>query len=153
MRVSFRTLTALDLPVLEQLHRESFPEDPWSARSFGELLALPSTGGLLAHRDVEPLGLLLWRLMADEAEILTLCIRPSARRRHLAEQLLKRGMDAFAKAGAHRLFLEVAEDNAPARALYKGLGFYEVGRRAGYYRRSGSMKTDALLLEVTLTGE
>lgn len=153
MTVVLRSLSALDLPVLEQLHRESFPEDPWSARSFGELLALPNTGGLLAQANMDPLGLLLWRVMADEAEILTLCVRPPARRRHVAQTLLARAMDTFPKAGAHRLFLEVAEDNAAAHALYKGLGFCEVGRRRAYYRRPGGMKTDALLLEVMLTDE
>ena len=35
------------------------------------------------------------------------------------------------------MFLEVAEDNAAARALYDALGFEEVGVRPGYYERPG----------------
>ncbi|WP_208539202.1 ribosomal protein S18-alanine N-acetyltransferase [Algihabitans albus] len=153
MKGSYRALTALDLPVLECLHHESFPEAPWSARSFGELLALPGTGGLLAHAGLEPLGFLLWHRVTDEAEVLALCVRPAARRRAFARTLLRRAMTAFPKTEIRRVFLEVAEDNAAARALYKGLGFREIGRRRGYYRRPEGTKTDALLLEITLTDE
>ena len=37
--------------------------------------------------------------------------------------------------GARTVFLEVDEDNVPARRLYRRAGFREVGRREGYYPR------------------
>ena len=45
---------------------------------------------------------------------------------------------AAKRAEARRLFLEVGADNAPRSALYKGLGFTEVGRRKGYYEHAGA---------------
>jgi ribosomal-protein-alanine N-acetyltransferase len=35
--------------------------------------------------------------------------------------------------GARAVFLEVEESNLPARRLYRGANFREVGRREGYY--------------------
>ncbi|MGP1253974.1 MAG: GNAT family N-acetyltransferase [Kiloniellales bacterium] len=148
-----RPLTAFDLPVLEHLHADSFPEDPWSARSFGELLALPGVSGLLTQAPEEPVGFLLWRRAADEAEVLTLCVQSAARRRGLAASMLRVAMASLKRSGTQRLFLEVAEDNAAARELYRSLRFCEVGRRLGYYRRSGRPKIDALLLEISLKGD
>ena len=53
------------------------------------------------------------------------------------------------RAGAESLFLEVAADNAPALALYRGLGMVEIGRRKGYYPASagaGAPRRDALTM-------
>ena len=35
------------------------------------------------------------------------------------------------------MFLEVEENNTPARKLYARAGFREVGKRPGYYAQSG----------------
>ncbi|MDP3371055.1 MAG: ribosomal-protein-alanine acetyltransferase, partial [Brevundimonas sp.] len=53
--------------------------------------------------------------------------------------------------GATRLFLEVAEDNMAALALYAGAGFVEAGRRPGYYARPHGRPRDALVLALNLT--
>ena len=98
-----RPLTAFDLPVLEHLHADSFPEDPWSARSFGELLALPGVSGLLTQAPEEPVGFLLWRRAADEAEVLTLCVQSAARRRGLAASMLRVAMASLKRSGTQRL--------------------------------------------------
>jgi ribosomal-protein-alanine N-acetyltransferase len=41
----------------------------------------------------------------------------------------------------------VAQDNAPARALYAANGFRITGRRSKYYKRAGNLAVDALLME------
>ena len=43
------------------------------------------------------------------------------------------------------VFLEVDEDNEPARRLYRRAGFREVARRKGYYQAAGQ-STAALVL-------
>ena len=48
--------------------------------------------------------------------------------------------------GAERMFLEVAEGNAAARALYARTGFAGAGRRRGYYARADGSREDALIL-------
>ncbi len=61
------------------------------------------------------------------------------------------GLARAARRGdAKRIFLDVAEDNEAARALYHKLGFVEVGRRKRYYQRVGAEPVDALTLAWTL---
>ena len=50
-----------------------------------------------------------------------------------------------AVAGAQSLWLEVAQDNAAALALYAAVGFEVIGRRPAYYRRAKGA-VDALTL-------
>lgn len=119
---------------LARLHASAFAQDrPWTAAEFASLLSFP--GSLLLG---DARAVLLGRVTLDEAEILTLATDPAHRRQGLAATLLAR-FEAEARArGAARAFLEVAEDNAPARALYEGRGYRGVGRRPAYYARPGA---------------
>ena len=65
--------------------------------------------------------------------------------------MLVQGLIRAAKRGeAKRLYLEVAEDNAAAAALYQSLGFSESGRRKGYYERPQGPAVDALVLALNV---
>lgn len=146
-----RPLRSQELPAAAALHALCFPEESWSADSLGRLLALPGVGAWVAEDEAAALeGLLLARLAADEAEVLTLCVAPARRRRGRALALLQAALPALAARGAARLLLEVAADNAGAQALYGRLGFGLVGRRRAYYSRRQGPAVDALLLALDL---
>ena len=129
---------------LADLHSEGF-DAPWSASAFADLLG--QAGVIL---EVETDGFILIRAVADEAEILTLAVRPPARRQGLGAGLVRAAIQHAAVSGASRLFLEVAEDNGPGRALYRALGFEAAGRRPRYYPRADGPAVDALLLVLNL---
>ena len=78
-------------------------------------------------------GFVLSRMAAGEAEILSLAIAPAHQGRGLSRPLIEFHLRSLAGLGAHTVFLEVDEHNAPARRLYRGASFREVGRRSGYY--------------------
>jgi ribosomal-protein-alanine N-acetyltransferase len=66
----------------------------------------------------------------------------------LCEYLLQR-----AKAmGALRMFLEVRAGNIAGRALYRRLGFAQIGQRRGYYADADNRREDAIVMEKTLSG-
>ncbi len=118
---------------------------PWSAADFDGALAHPSVR-LISE---PPNGFLLSRVIADEAEILALAVAPDAQRQGIAARLLAVFLAEAINSGATTAFLEVADDNAPALALYSGAGFQQAGRRKGYYpRQNGS--ADALVLSRAL---
>lgn len=125
---------------LAAIHAEAF-ETPWDAASLSALLASPGVF-VVAEAD----GFILIRVVADEAEILTLAVRPPAWRGGLGARLVEAAVVRAAALGAERMFLEVAEDNAAARALYARAGFHEAGRRRGYYARADGSREDALVL-------
>ncbi len=118
---------------------------PWSAAEFESLLADRTT-----FLVTETTGFALGRAVADEAELLTVAVSPEHQRSRLGTRLLA-AFEAEARArGAATAFLEVAEDNAPARALYARAGWQETGRRPAYYPRAGAPSAAAIVLRKAL---
>jgi len=68
------------------------------------------------------------------------------RRRGLGTALLRGVAAGAAGRGAQRVFLEVSERNAAARALYAAAGFEPVARRRSYYPDGA----DALVLRLAV---
>ena len=136
---------------LADLHTGLF-DAPWDTAAFASLLSHPGSTAFLARVGAPPqtAGFILGQLAADEAEILTLGVGKDRQRHGIGRRLVEALARAAKRAEAHRLFLEVAEDNAPALSLYKVLGFQEVGRRKGYYQRAGGPAQDALTLALKL---
>ena len=130
---------------LARLHAGCFAQapPPWSADAFAAAIAAP--GAMLLTR---PDGFLLGRVVADEAELLTLAVAPDARRRGVARSLCAEFAQQARLRGAMEAFLEVGSDNAAARALYSGCGWREVGVRRGYYADG----VDALTLRLAVSG-
>ena len=138
----------MDPAKLALLHAAAFTAPPpWPASAFAGCLADP-TAFLLVAPDEQ--AFLLGRVVADEAEILTLATHPTARRQGHARALLARFLAEARRRGAIRAHLEVAEDNTAARALYAGCGFGAAGRRPGYYRAPGGPAIAALILTCAL---
>lgn len=129
-----RALAPSDAPLLAALHALCFPPaEAWGEAAFARLLALPGVFGLLAVEGGEPVGFVLARRAADEAELLTLAVVPARRRRGIAKRLVEACLAALAASGVGRIFLEVAADNDAAQALYRASGFRPLGRRRDYY--------------------
>ena len=132
---------------LAETHRAAFAVDrPWSAVEFADLLS--QRGAILCGTAA---SFVLGRVTFDEAEILTIATHPAERRKGLAHAALTAFCNAAAGAGAVTAFLEVAADNAPARALYAGHCFVQVGQRRGYYRRADGPPVDAIVLRRSLS--
>ena len=141
MSPALSPLAPVHAVLIAGMHRISFAE-PWDEAAMAGLLAMPGAFGLLAA-DEAPLGFILCRMAADEAEVLTLLVLPPYRRSGLGGRLLAAACAQAASAGAARMFLEVAADNAAGLALYAARGFLPVGRRPRYY----GGRIDALILE------
>ena len=100
-------------------------------------------------------GFAISRIVMDEAELLTIALDRDMRGRKHSVELLTRHAARCRRAGAERMFLEVAADNEPALALYRKLGFIQIGHRKGYYPAAhvvGAPRRDALTMCWDLTG-
>ena len=127
----------------------AFPlPERWGPDQIAAQVSLPGTCGLIcllpcqSGPEQSGGGFILFRVAADEAEVLTLAVSPASQRRGLGRRLLQAALDRAQARGAAQIFLEVAWDNIPALSLYAGAGFTQVGCRPGYYP-GGS---DALVL-------
>lgn len=114
----------------------------WSVAEFAGLMKTP-----LVFAVGNACAFALGRVIADEAELLTLACDPVHRRTGLGRACLGCFETEAHARGAVTAFLEVAADNAAARALYQAAGYEEVARRSGYYA-GGTV--DALILRKAL---
>jgi len=128
--------------VMAAVHGAAFLHEPWDEAAFAALLRQPGVIGFLDARG----GVLLLRVVADEAEILTIGV--AARRAGIGRGLMTAALARAAAEGAKTMFLEVAEGNEAAVGLYGALGFEVAGRRAAYYADGG----DAVVMSRRLGG-
>lgn len=135
--------------LLANLHAECF-DTAWHAQTFSDLLAMPGATAAIAMEHQEPLGFALVRRAVDEAEIITIATRPMAQRRGVARALLDHQFTELIGLGVARVFIEVAQSNAAARALYASLGFTQAGLRRGYYERVDGRHEDAIVMRKDL---
>jgi ribosomal-protein-alanine N-acetyltransferase len=134
----------LHATLMSSIHARAFADDEfWDERIIAGQLSQPGVFGLLDKRG----GMLLARLAADEAEVLTVAVVPERRQQGLGEGLMAAAAEEARLRGATRLFLEVSTRNPAARGLYQRLGFAQVGRRKAYYANGD----DALVLSKDLS--
>jgi len=147
---SIEAATLRDAPRLAQLHGASFHRG-WGEAEFEDMIAERNT---LVHRlrlGRRTIGVAVSRMGADEAEILSIAIDATHRGRGLSRDLLLTHLGHLAGRGVRRIFLEVEENNAPARRLYERAGFAVVGRRERYYQQTSGEQLNALLMRRDLS--
>jgi [ribosomal protein S18]-alanine N-acetyltransferase len=134
--VTVRPARRGDVARVWAIERASFA-DPWSERSFRELLGQPHVyfRVLVDEASDEPVGYVVAWFVVSEAEIANVAVAPEARGRRLGGRLLDDVLAAARSRGVREAFLEVRDSNVAARALYESRGFRAVGRRRGYYAR------------------
>ncbi len=137
---------------LAALHARLF-DNGWDEASMARSLAHPGSLALIATTMEAPhvIGFILAQAAADEAEILSVGVIPEWQRQGVGARLVEALRRAAHRAGASRMFLDVAVSNAAARQLYSRAGFIEIGRRQSYYTLGNGTREDALLLALVVT--
>ncbi|MEM7728721.1 MAG: GNAT family N-acetyltransferase [Pseudomonadota bacterium] len=132
--MSVRALGPADAERMAAIHAASF-DKPWPALD----MAVHAARDLCLGADVcgTLVSFAVLRRSDVDAEVLTVATDPAARGRGAAGRVLAEARERLCAQGLRHIFLEVAEDNASAKALYDRLGFRPIGRRPGYYRRPG----------------
>jgi [ribosomal protein S18]-alanine N-acetyltransferase len=139
-----------DAAALARIHGASFHRG-WDEDEFEHMLGERNT---LVHRlrmGPKIIGFSVSRMAADEAEILSIAVAGSHRGHGLSNTLLLTHLGHLAGRGIRTVFLEVEENNQPARRLYQRAGFSVVGRRERYYQQSGGEALNALLMRRDLS--
>lgn len=130
------------VPQVAALERECF-SDPWSEQSLAGELDNPLSLWLVCQVGGEVWGYVGSQTVLGETDMMNVAVLPRARRQGIAQRLILALVAQLKQQGSRCLSLEVRPSNAPAVALYQGLGFSQVGRRPNYYRHP---KEDGLIL-------
>ena len=139
---------------LAEIHAEGF-ERGWSAEELAALVGDPAviTFVLRRHSMFWPPrlgGFVLVRTVADEAEVLSIVVRPLFQGRGCGRMLMEEVLRRLYRDRVANCFLEVDRDNRAAVHLYESLGFKTVGERKGYYHRLDAPAGVALVMRPSL---
>ena len=147
-KVLIRPFEMGDLPALPAIERES-RSDPWPESLFAESMTGDDKGCLIAQVNSQVAGFICWQRVVDEAEVHSLSVAKSFRRRGIATTLLGAMAENVSGNGVSVILLEVSDRNMSALDLYERFGFCRNGVRSGYYP-DGS---NAILMSKPLNGE
>lgn len=147
-----------------RLHCRCF-DDGWSAETLKDLCHVVGTIAVTAQNAPRPkpdatddasdsdlIGMAIVRTVLDQADLLTIGVSPDHRQRGLGALLLQAAEAGARRFGAEALFLEVAEDNAAAIAMYRKAGYIVAGLRPNYYQAENARGT-AVIMQKALTAE
>ncbi len=133
MKGNVRPMRESDLDALAELERQCF-STPWSFKALKDELTNDHAVFLVyAGPNDAPLGYVGMHYVLDEGYIANVAVAPQARRQGVASSLLH-ALQTRAKAlGLSFITLEVRRQNTGAIALYKTLGFAQMGVRRHFY--------------------
>ena len=124
------------------LEKQCF-SDPWSENSVASELENPLSLWLIAEENGAVCGYVGSQTVLDETDMMNIAVHPDCRRKGIAAALITELVSRLKARGSRILRLEVRESNLPAIALYKAMGFTQLGLRKNYYRNP---KENALIL-------
>lgn len=119
------------VPALAALHADA--PDPWAAAQLQAELDKPECRAFVVFQDGAPAGFACFCLLGGTAELETMAVARALRGQGLGAALLRRALADLRRQGAARCLLEVRCSNAPAKALYRRLGFEPLALRRGLF--------------------
>jgi ribosomal-protein-alanine N-acetyltransferase len=148
--ISVRPAEVADCDLLSEIHSSAFRRG-WSGAEFEALLVQPGVRALLAHyRNAfgsrSPTGFVLYRVVQDEAEILSVSVVAIYLQKGVARRLLEEALRTLYREGSRSIHLEVEDANLAAIGLYRGMEFGASGARKGYYAQGRDAPAGALVM-------
>jgi [ribosomal protein S18]-alanine N-acetyltransferase len=126
-----------DAPVLAAMARDLVEAGlGWEYRParIRELIDDPEAVTLVARDCDRPIGFAMMKFGDLRAHLILLAVRPTHQRRGVARQMAEWLVRSAATAGIASIHVELREQNVPALAFYRSLGFTETLQLPGYYR-------------------
>ena len=149
--LTFRRMTPSDLDRVMEIEKDGFAH-PWSADLLRRemmhdwstiLLAVEPRRGRAALSGEAVVGFVVYWIVHDELHVLNLATAVEERRRGVGRALMIEAAHRARAAGAVLATLEVRRSNLAALALYRELGYRQVGMRLNYYVDEGE---DAIVM-------
>ena len=141
MEISYFEMSPGDIPAVAAMEAKYFGI-PWKEESIAHYMEAGNTIFLTARRAKKIVGYMALMCVADESDLVSICVHEDYRNLGIARELLDISYEMASKRGVRTVNLEVRESNAAAISLYESENFTRVGKRPGFYKKP---EEDALL--------
>lgn len=132
--MNIRTMTAQDLPQVEQIEKKCFSM-PWSEKSFLDACNTPENIYLVCEIEGKIAGYCgMWTVLG-EGNITNMAVDENYRQQGIGKALMQEMELRADKKDITIFFLEVRESNLPAQKLYASMGYSPIGKRKRFYER------------------
>lgn len=144
--ITLRPMRVSDLPEVMAIEAQSFAT-PWSYAALEQEITQNKCARYQSLlRDGRVIGYAGMWLVIDEAHVTNIAVDGAYRGQGYGERIMRALIKTAADEDARQMTLEVRRSNHTAQALYRKLGFAEVGVRRHYYDDN---KEDALLMTLS----
>ena len=127
-----RWMIRRDMPSVLAIEEGSF-EFPWSEDEFIRCLRQRNCIGMVAERDDEVVGFMIYELHKNRLHLLNFCVAPHARRSGIGASMVEKLSSKLSQERRNRITLEVRETNLPAQLFFRHLGFRAISVLRDFY--------------------
>jgi ribosomal-protein-alanine N-acetyltransferase len=148
--IVFRRIDSSLINDILAIERKAF-DIPWSSSMMRDSLEAAHTkvGGLF--KDGKLVAFVVYAIILDEAELLSMAVAPDYQRQGLGAILLENVISHAKRKKVEKLHLELRQSNLSALKLYQKYGFEQVGERKAYYPSlQAGAREDAILMTLQL---
>ena len=130
--VHIRWMIRRDMPSVLAIEESSF-EFPWSEEEFIRCLRQRNCIGMVAERDDEVVGFMIYELHKNRLHLLNFAVDPELRRTEVGRSMIDKLVSKLSMDRRNRIVLEVRETNLDAQLFFRQLGFRAVSVLRDYY--------------------
>ncbi len=132
-----------DMQSVLEIERNSF-EFPWTEDEFIRCLRQRDCIGMVAERDEDVAGFMIYELHKNRIHILSFAVHPQYRRQGVGRAMVDKLVSKLAYQRRNRIVLEVRETNLDAQLFFRTLGFRATGVLRSFYEDTPE---DAFLMQ------
>lgn len=142
--VHIRWMIRRDMPSVLSIEDASF-EFPWCEEEFIRCLRQRNCIGMVAERDDEVVGFMIYELHKNRLHLLNFAVDPSYRRSMVGKSMVEKLVSKLSMDRRNRIMLEVRETNLDAQLFFKQLGFRAISVLRDFYEDTTE---DAYLMQL-----
>lgn len=144
-----RDMLPRDMDAVMAIELAAYPF-PWTRGNFSDSLNSQYDCKVLHDALGKMAGYFLLMTAVDECHILNITVRPDLHGQGVGRLLFKEIKSRASSNGCSSLLLEVRPTNHQALAVYKKMGFDQIGLRKSYYPAGEQAREDALVMRLVL---
>ncbi len=147
--LSFAAMRVADVDEVTRIENDAYPF-PWTRGNFLDSLDSGYDAWIMRESGGRIAGYFLLMPVVDEVHLLNITVRPDRQGQGLGRRLLDKVCERAVGSDMSSILLEVRPSNLHALAVYRHLGFVQIGVRKHYYPAAAGSREDAIVMRLPL---